>query len=183
MLLRMQRKVTSNQLLMKTARKVMTHLGGGHTEAVYQNAMVLLLFSAGFPCLTEVNIPYLVNGICVGFGRADILTQSHVIELKANQKSSETNIDQSKMQICKYLRALNEQDKIHRKGMLILFNTPSQGPLHKRVTFISVAKQPEEKVTSSLLRISSQKKIINCTKKKDPLPIKHKRSQRGSSRK
>lgn len=168
----MQKKVTSNQILMKTARKVMTHLGGGHTEAVYQNAMVLLLFSAGFPCLTEVNIPYFVNGICVGFGRADILTHSHVIELKANQKSSETNIDQSKMQICKYLKALNEQDKINRKGMLILFNTPSQGPLYKRVTFISVGKPVEEKSLAVQRRQCVNKKYA---KKTEAGSGKHKR--------
>jgi len=130
--------MVSNAFLVKAAQQVMVKMGGGHSEAVYQCALVSLLMASGIPCMTEVSIPYFLNGICVGMGRADILLKSHLIELKANQKNVQ-NVEAAKVQLSKYLRAMHEQGAAPRTGMLILFNTPCEGPLHKRLSVIHLS--------------------------------------------
>jgi len=133
----LKRKMVTNAFLMKMARQTMVKLGVGHTESVYQYALVTLLMSAGVPSMTEVNIPYFVNGICVGMGRADILLNSHLIELKANQKS--TCKTSAQAQLAKYLRSMSLQGATPRNGLLILFNTPNHGPIQNRVSFVELS--------------------------------------------
>jgi len=130
--------MVTNSFLMKTARQVMTRLGGGHTESVYHYAFVSMLMSAGISSMTEVNIPYFMNGVCVGMGRADVLTQTHLIELKANQRGVQSK-ENAEIQLSKYLRAMHLQGAAPRRGMLIMFNTPPEGPLCDRVSFVHIS--------------------------------------------
>ena len=132
--------LTNNKIL-KFAQNVMKSVGPGHSESVYQCALVSLFFTCGIPAMTEVFIPYMVNGICVGMGRADILTNTHLIELKANQKENLHNVEQAKLQLIKYLKAMHLQGASPRKGILLLFNTPSNGLYEKRITMINVSHE------------------------------------------
>jgi len=160
--------MVTNAFIVRTAQKVMLKMGGGHSEAVYQCALVSLLMAAGIPCMTEVSIPYFLDGICVGMGRADILLKSHLIELKANQKTVQ-NVDNAKVQLAKYLRAMHQQGATPRTGMLILFNTPCEGPLHKRLSVIHVSHQFAlmEKNISSRNGIMSKAQITSSSSSKE----------------
>lgn len=164
--------MVTNSFLIKTARSVMMKLGSGHTEAVYHCALVSMLMSSGVASMTEVNIPYFLNGICVGMGKADILTQTHLIELKANQKTPHS-ILQAQLQLSKYLRAMHLQGAAPRKAMLVLFNTPAEGPLYNRVSFVHVSHQKAMELSGCSLpppSISKRRiraKSRTCTQKKD----------------
>ena len=158
--------LTNNKIL-KFAQNVMKSVGPGHSESVYQCALVSLFFTCGIPAMTEVFIPYMVNGICVGMGRADILTNTYLIELKANQKENLHNVEQAKLQLIKYLKAMHLQGASPRKGILLLFNTPSNGLYEKRITMINVS---HEDVLQSLKDNDENGKILQ-NKKKNILDI------------
>jgi len=153
-------KVVSNALVMKLARQAMVKLGVGHTESVYQCALVSLLMTCGVPSMTEVNIPYFVDGICVGMGRADILLQSHLIELKANQKNPCKVSAQA--QLAKYLRAMHLQGATPRNGLLIMFNTPNQGPIKNRVSFVEISHEQAMNFLPNSEPKKGKKKGVRC---------------------
>jgi GxxExxY protein len=132
--------MVANSTLMNMAYTIMKKLGGGHSESVYHNAMLTLLMKRQIPCMTEVLVPYFMEGICVGNGKIDILLNSHVIEIKNNVKNSQ-GIEEAEMQLKKYMRSINAQGASPRSGMLIMFNTPNEGPLDKRVSFLNLSHQ------------------------------------------
>ncbi len=156
-------KVVTNSLIMKLARQTMIKLGVGHTESVYQTTLVSLFMACGIPAMTEVNIPYFVDGICVGVGRADILLPSYLIELKANQKNPCRVSAQT--QLAKYLRSMHLQGASPRNGLLIMFNTPSQGPLKNRVSFIEIAHEDAMDFVPNRNEKKNQKKKKFCVEK------------------
>jgi len=86
------------------AHRVMRDLGVGHTESVYQSAMLTYFTKRGFNPRAEVICPIMFMGECVGFGRADIVVDQYVIELKAN----EADVKQALPQLRKYVVSLRD---------------------------------------------------------------------------
>ena len=117
----------SNKVLRDAANATMAHLGVGHSEASYQCLLVQLLGEQGVSARTEVHIPYMHRGVCVGLGRADILLQSHIIELKI------TRPQDGIQQLRRYMQAMRDTGAAPRAGMLVYFNQASG---RAEVTFV-----------------------------------------------
>jgi GxxExxY protein len=65
---------------------VHNELGFGFLEAVYRNAIAVMLSRAGVPVQREVPFPVVFHGVEVGFYRADlIVTDSVLVEVKTGR--------------------------------------------------------------------------------------------------
>ena len=111
--------MVAGALIARTARAVLADLGLGHSEAVYQRAMVGRLARAGVPALTEVPVPFFCDGLCVGHGRVDILLDTHVVELKVTHAAPRAAMAH---QLARYAAALRDKGGPPRGGVLICFN-------------------------------------------------------------
>ena len=96
----------------------MRTLGKGHRERVYHRAMITALNKAGVAHRSEVECPIWFMGECVGVGRADLVIQDVVVEIKAN-KSAPTK---ASPQILKYISSLNKLSKKIYRGIIVNFN-------------------------------------------------------------
>jgi GxxExxY protein len=68
-----------------TWKLVVSKLGSGQSEAVYQRALASKLSQSGLFVRTEVPCPIFFDDECVGAGRADIVLPGIVIELKLHR--------------------------------------------------------------------------------------------------
>ena len=107
--------------LVHVIQTVVKELGYGHREAVYQRAIVAHLAALGIPAQIEVPVPFFVQGICVGQGRIDILTKSHIIELKATHMTP-TSICASRQQLQRYTAAMKAAGATPRRGIIAIFD-------------------------------------------------------------
>lgn len=71
------------ELILQHANRVMEELGTGHREGIYARALVVSLNNANIGCRTEVDIPIMYEGQCVGHGRADMIVKNVIVEVKA----------------------------------------------------------------------------------------------------
>jgi GxxExxY protein len=77
-------------------------LGSGFLEAVYANALTVLLERAGLRVVRQVPFEILFHGVGIGNYRADMVVESRiVVEVKAGRAI----IAQHKAQLLNYLRA------------------------------------------------------------------------------
>ncbi len=104
--------------ILRIASKIMDDLGAGYTESIYQNALHRKLARIDSTCIMEKTIPVVYEGDTLGVCRADIVTEGHVIEIKAVRKMPPG----AGKQVCKYTRHLMELDGKARKGVVINFN-------------------------------------------------------------
>ena len=104
--------------ILQVAEKIMADLGPGYTESIYQNAIHRKLARIDGSCIMEKAIPVVYEGDTLGVCRADIVMDSHVIEVKAARKMP-IGVDK---QVCKYVRHLYELDGKSRTGVVINFN-------------------------------------------------------------
>lgn len=76
--------------------RVWKTFGPGHTEKLYQGALLKELHDAHIVCISENPVPFYLKGECVGMGYADIIVQSRlVLELKSvSSDISQDNINQ-----------------------------------------------------------------------------------------
>jgi GxxExxY protein len=100
------------------ADRIMADLGAGYSESIYQNALHRKLIRIDATCVMEKSIPVVYDGDTLGVCRADIVTETHVIEIKAVRRmpSGAGN------QVNKYTRHLAEADGRPRTGLVINFN-------------------------------------------------------------
>jgi GxxExxY protein len=100
------------------ADKIMADLGAGYSESIYQNAMHRKLVGIDETCVMEKIIPVVYDGDTLGVCRADIVTQTHVLEIKAVRRmpSGAGN------QVCKYVKHLEDMDGLRRVGVVLNFN-------------------------------------------------------------
>jgi hypothetical protein len=61
----------------------------------------------GIPSQTEVPVPFFLRGVCVGHGRADVLTRTHVVELKA-VKPTPAQLRACRQQLRRYIVAIRQ---------------------------------------------------------------------------
>ena len=114
--------------LRSIALTVARKLGAGHREAVYQRAFVVELSNRGIPSQTEVPVPFFLRGMCVGHGRADIVTKSHIIELKS-RKGTPAILRGARLQVQRYLAAMHKAGGRRRRGVLIFFDPDTASAL------------------------------------------------------
>lgn len=93
------------------ANDVFIHLGHGHSEATYQNALEIELRSRTQikHVFREITFPILYKGIPVGYQRADFIVQFSndeyvIVELKSVKNMNFTNVE---TQIRRYLAQFN----------------------------------------------------------------------------
>lgn len=101
------------RIIKQAAEEVFNELGSGHSEAVYEAAMVVELGLKHIPVRTQVPCPiYYKHTYLVGMGIIDILVYNRfVLELKAVAKTTSKDVQQ----VLKYL------DYGYKYGFLINF--------------------------------------------------------------
>ena len=109
------------EVLKGQARHVMHCLGRGHREAVYHAALVTALNHHQVLHRSEVPCPIWFMGQCIGMGRADLVIQDMVVEIKANKSPPE----ETSAQLQKYLQSLSKAEHKEFRGVVINFNQKS----------------------------------------------------------
>lgn len=149
--------VNTTQNVVKHAWTVMRELGIGHKENIYHKALSACLSKANLHHRMEVVTPIMFMGECVGFGRADIVMDGLVLEIKAVTKCPA----QASGQLRKYMESLGRVEDKQCEGMVINFNQSTgkveaflETPLKKSVT-------TERRVTSRFFGESVKKRKIN----------------------
>jgi GxxExxY protein len=99
------------------AIEVHRHLGPGHIESAYRNALLQYEFELqGIPFQVEVQVPLMYKGRSVGKCRIDLLVGGElIVELKACDALGPVQ----RAQVISYLRLTGK-----RLGLLINFNVP-----------------------------------------------------------
>ena len=97
---------------------VMRVLGTGHKEHVYHMALITALNKQRIAHRSEVICPILFMGQVVGFGKADLVIDDLVLELKATTKAPTS----ASGQLQKYLESMCSSERRAFNGMVINFN-------------------------------------------------------------
>ena len=108
--------------IIQIAEKIMEELGAGYSESIYQNAIHRKLLRHDDSTCMEKIIPVIYDGDTLGVCRADIVTMSHVVEVKAVKKMPSGACKQ----VSKYIRHLEEADGLRRIGLVINFNQETE---------------------------------------------------------
>jgi GxxExxY protein len=108
--------------ILEIGSKIMDDLGAGYSESIYQNALHRKLARIDNTCIIEKIIPVVYEGDTLGVCRADLVMDSHVIEIKAARKMP-PGVEK---QVCKYARHLLELDGKARIGVVINFNQDTE---------------------------------------------------------
>ena len=106
------------EILRRSCWHIMRTLGTGHREAVYHNALITALNKARVFHRSETvcSISYL--GETVGYGKADLILDDLVVELKATSRMP----SESSGQLKKYVESLTRTEKRPFRGVIINFN-------------------------------------------------------------
>jgi GxxExxY protein len=97
----------------------MRALGRGHSESVYHKALITLLNSRNISHRSEVICPIMFMGECVGVGRADLIVDDVVVEIKAIASKALVT-----PQLRKYLVSMSQSDGSRPYyGLILNFNT------------------------------------------------------------
>lgn len=103
------------------AAHVMRCLGVGHSESVYHRALITAMNKAGVQHRSEVSCPIWFMGECIGMGRADLVIDDVIVEIKANRLAPK----RTSPQLQKYLLSLSQAERRDYKGMVVNFNQKS----------------------------------------------------------
>jgi GxxExxY protein len=96
--------------------EVMTELGSGFLESVYEKSLLIALSQKGFAAESQVPLKVKFRGVVVGEYFADILVnETIVVELK----TVKALLPEHQAQVINYLRATGKE-----VGLLINFGTP-----------------------------------------------------------
>lgn len=110
------------------ATDVNTKLGPGHSEAVYEAAIMNGLYDARIPCRRQV--PYLqkINGYTLNIGTVDLeVNHDIIIELKAGHDKIK---DDFKTQLHRYLRCKKSETTHDGTTIACVFLFRRDGKLH-----------------------------------------------------
>jgi GxxExxY protein len=115
--------VVAVDVLRGQAGHVMRCLGKGHSERIYHNALITALNRHGILHRSEVACPIWFMGECIGMGRADLVIDDVVVEIKANRSSPK----ETSAQLQKYLVSLSKAERRVFRGLVLNFNQKSGG--------------------------------------------------------
>jgi GxxExxY protein len=100
------------------AGHVMRCLGKGHSERIYHSALITSLNRHGVMHRSEVACPIWFMGECIGMGRADLVIDDVVVEIKANRLAPK----ETSAQLQKYLVSLSKAERKTYRGIVLNFN-------------------------------------------------------------
>lgn len=109
------------QTIQDVAQTVCEFMGKGHSESVYQNAMIAEFCNRGMPCRSEVCCPFMYRNACVGYGKADIIVGNVIIELKNLSRP----MAEIRTQLQRYTEALSELEKNTFYGAVVVLDKAS----------------------------------------------------------
>ena len=124
------------------AGQVMRCLGKGHNERIYHNALITALNRRGVLHRSEVACPIWFMGECIGMGRADLVIDDVVVEIKANRLAPK----ETSAQLQKYLVSLSKAERRTFRGIVLNFNQKSGG--------VDILEEVCEQVESHLFKRS-----------------------------
>jgi GxxExxY protein len=119
--------------ILDIATEIMRELGPHHSESIYQNALHKQLLKRGLQCEKEVVIPVMYDGDLLGTCRADLVLETHVIELK---RCSAKLAGRAQTQVGKYMQLLHDLQGgggIRREGICLNFNPQTAAVEHSIV--------------------------------------------------
>lgn len=105
------------QDLMRRAEDVFGQLGLGQKERVYARALNVSLNADHIGHRCEVDVPFMYNGQCVGNGRADLIIDSLIVEIKATNKVPKGAL----AQVAKYVNNLGQVERKSFYGVVLNF--------------------------------------------------------------
>lgn len=105
------------KLLLTHAQDVMKNLGIGHKEVIYAKALNVSLNKYMIPHRTEVDIPIMFMGQSVGHGRADLIIDNLIVEIKALAKTPK----EAMAQLQKYIINLSHLEQRAYRGVIVNF--------------------------------------------------------------
>lgn len=100
------------------SRHVMHCMGKGHRESIYQEALVVALNRANITHRAQVVCPIYFMGQVVGYGKADLVIDDVVIEIKSNKQPPM----EASSQLCKYIESISKSERRPFSGLVINFN-------------------------------------------------------------
>jgi len=109
------------KIILSHSKHVMKVLGVGHRENIYHKALSTSLNKSHIAHRSEVITPIMFMGECIGVGRADIVLDGVVVEIKAVSKCP----SRTSGQIRKYMESLAKIEKTPCSGVVINFNQNS----------------------------------------------------------
>jgi GxxExxY protein len=109
----------------KFCHEVAKDLGGGHSETVYEQALLKRLYNARIPCLRQVQwFSKTKTGDLLTVGFADLeIDHFMVIELKIGPRIKVEHITQ----LNRYLRSAQKMQTPHYCGAVVCFQTTADG--------------------------------------------------------
>ena len=121
---RAQQKLIKEQVF-KFCQEVAKDLGGGHSEAVYEQALLRRLYNARIPVLRQVQwFSKTENGDLLSVGYADLeIDHFLIVELKIGSKIKAEHI----LQLNRYMRAAEKMQSPHYCGAVICFQSSESG--------------------------------------------------------
>ncbi len=114
--------MASVEQITQLAEKIYSDLGAGYSEYIYQTALFNKLIKLDPSTLKEKNIPVVYENEVLGTCRADILTDTCVVETKATRTMPSGVANQLR----KYLVNLHLQDNKSRFGVVVNFNQETE---------------------------------------------------------
>jgi GxxExxY protein len=152
--------------------RVFNELGPYHSECTYKTALLCEFSRMNIRCQSEVVCPYMFDGKCVGFGKADIVTENTVLELKTVKEISSA----MKAQVLSYTTSLKRNtNDVGRSAYIVNFNSFSNevevhricnkhNVVHKEI--ISGSKKKNAGLSTTKMTESKKYRIINIVLKR-----------------
>ena len=106
------------EILKRSCWHIMKTLGTGHREAVYHAALITALNKARVFHRSETVCAISYLGETVGYGKADLILDDIVVELKATSRPP----TESSGQLKKYIESLSRTEKRPFRGVIVNFN-------------------------------------------------------------
>lgn len=113
---------TTIEQIQEFAIQIMSDLGAGYSECIYQTALYNKIAREDSSAIKEKSIPVMYEKELLGTCRADIITDACIIETKAT-RTMPPNVAK---QIRKYLVNMHLQDNIPRSGIVVNFNQDTE---------------------------------------------------------
>ena len=132
------------EILKSSCRHIMRALGTGHREAVYHAALITALNKARVFHRSETVCAITYLGETVGYGKADLILDDLVVELKATTRPP----SESSGQLKKYVQSLTRSEQRPFRGVVINFNQRTA-----KVDFFEDESQPVERKPSPLKHV------------------------------
>ena len=111
-------RTATMEVIRSKCKHIMRTLGVGHRETVYHSALVTALNKAQVFHRSEVVCAITYEGETVGFGKADVILDDIVVELKATTRPPSEASGQLKV----YVNSLTRSEGRPFRGVVINFN-------------------------------------------------------------